>query len=163
MISPRNMEVELNSTSAFSMCSWNWKDRTGNFWAAVFCSKYIYIYIERERESQSQREEEGRREDEQRGRNKGQRRKESLLQWFLDSIPTPSSMPLKGPAALCRQGTPTSWQQIHLYSTHLFLKLLTGFCCLQSNESPPRPLRTLTQVKERNSSALRHVFPKETL
>lgn len=68
---------------------------------------------------------------------------------FLDGFPIPSSMPLKEPAALCPQGIPASWQPTHLHPTHLFLKLvLTGFCCLQSKESLPRPLRTLIQIKE---------------
>ena len=72
----------------------------------LFSAQNIHRERERERESQSQRVEEGRKEGEQRGRDKGQRRKESLLQWFLDSFPTPSSLPLK--AALCCQGKPIS-------------------------------------------------------
>lgn len=143
IISPRNMESELNSTRAFFMYGWSWEDRTGSFWAAFFS-----IYREREKERKPVSEK-GRRKNEQRGRDKGQRRTESLLQWFLDGFPIPSSMPLKEPAALCPQGTPASWQPTHLHPTHLFLKLvLTGFCCLQSKESLPGPLRTLIQIKE---------------
>lgn len=81
ILSPRNMESELNSTRAFFMYGWSWEDRTGSFWAAFFS---LYIEREKERKPVSER---GRRKNEQRGRDKGQRRNESLLDvpWWLSN------------------------------------------------------------------------------
>ena len=154
MISPRNMEVELNSTSAFSMCSWNWKDRTANFWTAIFCSKYTQR--ERERKPVSER---GRRKKRRWAVRQRQRTKKEGVP--ATTFPWQLSKPFFH--ALKRPSCPMLPRYTNILTTNPSLLVLTGFCCLQSNESPPRSLRTLIQVKERNSSAPYHVFPKETL
>lgn len=69
---------------------------------------------------------------------------------FSDGFSSCFSRPLKGPTALYPTGTPASWKT-HFHPTHPFsLKLvLTGFCFLQSKQSPRRPWAHLSSLGER--------------